>query len=187
LGSRRSLFSLLRRKQHYHLAAFNARALIDYRHVFQVGFDPIKQLQTKILVSHLAAAEAKRDLGLVAVFEEAAQVAQLDLIVAFLGAGPEFDFLDLDLLLLLARCLLLFLQLEAMLAVIHDPTNGGRRVGIDLYEVELRRFGASNRVIKADYADLLTFLIDEPDAIRLNFTVEPSLVTRRAGTSLSWS
>ena len=61
---------------------------------------PLQQPHAELLVRHLAAAEAQRHLGLVALLEEPDQVAQLDLVVALVGARPELDFLDLDLLLL---------------------------------------------------------------------------------------
>ena len=70
------------------------------RRRLEIASHALEQPHAELLVRHLAAAEAQRDLGLVAFFEEADQVAQLDLVVALVGAGTELDFLDLDLLLL---------------------------------------------------------------------------------------
>ena len=51
----------------------------------------------------------KRDLDLVAFFQEARHRAHLDLVVVLVDAGPQLDLLDLDHLLLLARLVLLLL------------------------------------------------------------------------------
>ena len=63
---------------------------------------------------HLAAAEAQRDLDLVAFLEEAPHGLHLDLVVVVVDARAELDFLDLDGLLLLAGLggLLLLVELN---------------------------------------------------------------------------
>src|SRR5256885_871939 len=66
----------------------------------QVARDPIKELAPDVLVHHLTATEPQGHLGLVALGQEARQITQLDLVIRLPRAGPEFHFLDLDLLLL---------------------------------------------------------------------------------------
>ena len=44
----------------------------------------------------VAATEAQGNLALVAVFQKTLDVAHLDVVVAIVGAGTEFNFLDLD-------------------------------------------------------------------------------------------
>src|SRR5688500_17808881 len=70
---------------HDHLAALEARALLDDHALAQVGLDALGHFQTQLLVGHLAALEADVDLDLVAFLQEAAQVAQLDGVVADVG------------------------------------------------------------------------------------------------------
>ena len=98
---------LLRRQHHHHLPAFQPRKLLDHAVRLEIVPHALQQPHAEFLVRHLAPAEAQRDLRLVAFLEEADQVAQLDLVVAFVGAGPELDFLDLDLLQLELRLVLL--------------------------------------------------------------------------------
>jgi hypothetical protein len=47
-------------------------------------------------VGHFTTTETQGYLSLVAVFDETTQVAQLDLVIAFVGARTEFYFLDLN-------------------------------------------------------------------------------------------
>jgi len=74
-------------------------------------------------VRDLAAAKAKRDLALVTLFKEALDIAHLDVVVTIIGTGSEFDFLDLDDLLLGLRFGRLFLLDVFELAVIDQATH----------------------------------------------------------------
>src|SRR3546814_3858696 len=80
----RRLF-LLGSDHHDHLPAFQARARFDHDVFAEVCLDPGSHFATEFLVAHLAAAEADVDLELVAHFQELAHLAQLDLVVAFIG------------------------------------------------------------------------------------------------------
>ncbi|VWX63778.1 conserved hypothetical protein [Burkholderiales bacterium 8X] len=95
--------------------------------VAQVIADALQQREAQLLVRDLAATEPQRDLALVALFEEATDVAHLDVVVAIIGTGSELDFLDLDHLLLRLRLggLLLLVVLE--LSVLDQSTD--RRIG----------------------------------------------------------
>src|SRR4051812_29354837 len=64
------LFLLLRADDHDHLAAFQLRELLDLAIRLEVAAQAFQHAHTDILVGHFAAAEAQRDLGLVAFFEE---------------------------------------------------------------------------------------------------------------------
>src|SRR5690554_2082110 len=135
---------LLGGNNHRHLAPFHFRERLYGSDIFQIRSDPFHQLAADVLVRHLTAAETQRDLALVATFEETNQVTQLDLIVALVGARPEFDFLDLNLLLLFLLCRLLLFLLEDELAVIHDLADD--RIGIgNLNQIETFRLGALKR------------------------------------------
>src|SRR5690606_2536915 len=134
------------------LPAFQARARFDHDVFAEVGLDPGGHLAAELLVAHLAATEADVDLDLVALLQEAAHVAQLDLVVAFVGDGAELDLLDLHLLRLLLRLVGLLLLLEAELAEVHDLAD--RRIGIrlDLDEVEPRVLGHLQRFVARENA-----------------------------------
>src|SRR5690606_30367992 len=116
---------LLGGDHHDHLAAFHARTGLDHDVLAQVGLDPVKHVPAELLVAHLAAAEPDVDLDLVPIFQELAHLAHLDRVVASVSDRAELHFLDLDLLLLLLRSVGLFLLLEPVLAVIHDPAYRG--------------------------------------------------------------
>src|SRR5436305_6076291 len=89
---------LLRRQKHHHLPSFHTRKLLDRGERLQVVPNSLQQANAEFLMRHLAPAEPQRDLRLVALTQKTDEVAQLDLVIAFVSAGPEFDFLDLDLL-----------------------------------------------------------------------------------------
>ena len=105
----------LRGDHHDHLAALEARALLDGDFLAEIGLDALGHLQTQLLVRHFAPLEADVDLDLVAFLEKAAQVAQLDRVVAVVGGRTELEFLDLDDLLLLLGRIGLLLRLELCL------------------------------------------------------------------------
>src|SRR5690349_17110151 len=95
-----SLLLFLRGQHHDHLAPFHLRHLLDLTDFVKVGAQPLEHAHTDFLVSHFAATETQRDFRLVAVFEEANEIAELDVVIAIIGTRAEFDFLDLDDLLL---------------------------------------------------------------------------------------
>src|SRR5690606_39819567 len=88
---------LLGGDHHDHLPAFQARARFDHDVFAEIGLDPRGHLAAELLVAHFAATEADVDLELVALFQELAHPAQLDLVVALIGDRAGLDLLDLDL------------------------------------------------------------------------------------------
>ena len=120
-----------------------------------------------------AATEAKRDLRLVAFAEEPDQVPELDLIVAFVGSGPELHFLHLDLLQLESRLVLLLRLAVLELAEIHDSAN--RRLGRrrDLDKIEFRSLCLRQCFRDRHDAELLTFFTNQADLGRGDFAVDP--------------
>src|SRR5262245_58124369 len=84
---------LLGRQHHDHLAAFQLGHVLHHRHIGQLVADPLQQAHADVLVGDLAATEPQGHLALVTVFgDEAAQVAHLDRVVAFVGARAELHF-----------------------------------------------------------------------------------------------
>src|SRR5689334_8977805 len=167
---------LLRGQQHHHLPAFESRELLDGRDRIEVAPDPLQQAHPELLVRHLATAEAQRDLGLVAFGQKPRQVAQLDLVIAFVGSRPELHFLDLDLLELELRLVLLLRLPVLELAVIHDPAHRGFRHRGDLDEVEFRGFRLRHRFVERDDAELLAFDADQSYFRGVDFAVQSLLL-----------
>src|SRR5690242_2556385 len=163
---------LLRGQQHHHLPAFESRELLDGRDRIEVAPDPLQQAHPELLVRHLATAEAQRDLGLVAFGQKPRQVAQLDLVIAFVGSRPELHFLDLDLLQLELRLVLLLRLPVLELAVIHDPAHRGLRHRGDFDEVELGGFGLAERLGQRNDAELLAVHPDQSYFRGVDFAVQ---------------
>lgn len=140
----------------------------------------------RLLVAHFTATEADVDLDLVALFQEAAHVAQLDLVVALVGNRTELEFLDLDLLGLLLGLVGLFLLLELELAEIHDLAD--RRIGLRLDFDQIQAFflGLGERFVARQHADHLTVTADHADARHTDFLVLAVLFVVR-GTDIAIS
>src|SRR5690606_31417113 len=168
---------LARRDHHDHLPALELRKLLDGAVLLQILLHAPEQLRAELLVGHLAAPEAQRDLRLVALTQEAHQVAKLDLVISLIRAGPEFDLFDLRLLLLLAGGLSLLVLLEHELAVVHDPAYRGVRVRCDLDEVQTRVFGGRKSLLNAHDADLLAVGTDYTNPGRSDLLIAPDAFT----------
>src|SRR5687768_10532964 len=162
----------LRGQQHHHLPAFHAGKRFDDAVRLQIGLDALEQPHPELLVRHLAPAEAQRDLRLVAFAQELDQVTKLDLVIAFVGARPELDFLDLDLLQLELGFMLLLALPVLELAVIHDPADRGFGHRGDLDQVEFGRLGFRQRLRERNDAKLLTFHTYESNLRRVDLAVE---------------
>src|SRR5690606_17907877 len=149
---------------HDHLPASQARARFDHDVLAEMRLDPRGHLAAEFLVAHLAATETDVDLELVAIFQELAHLAQLDLVVALVGDRAELDLLDLDLLGLLLGLVGLFLLLEPELAEVHDLADRRIRVGLDLDQVERRVLGHLPRFFARKRADHFAIRVDYADA-----------------------
>src|SRR5690606_12564554 len=168
----RSSFLLARGDDHDHLPAFELGHLLDGGDVVDIVADSLQQAHAEFLVGHLAAPETQRDLRLVALFEEALQVAKLDLVVAFIGAGPELDFLDLDDLLLGLGLGLPFLLLVLELSIVHQAADGGHGLGRALHESELGPFSQPQGFPESDDPDGLVVRAGKTHFGCSDFTVD---------------
>ena len=83
-----------------------------------------------------------------------------EIVVGDVG-GLDTHGLHLHVVRLLARLLLLFLLVVAVLAVIHDTADRGPRLGRDLYQVQVRLFGLLHSLSRVDDADLLALGVDQ--------------------------
>jgi hypothetical protein len=110
-------------------------------------------------------------------------VLLLELVIVFVDLRPEFDFLDLDHLLVLfglARALLL---LVLIFPEIHDPAD--RRAGRwgDLDEVEPFLLGDGDGLRRRHDAELLAGVVDHADFPHADSFVDPDAIVA-AGTSV---
>ena len=144
-------------------------------------FYALHELAPDVLVRHFATTKSQRDLALIAFLKESGQVFKLDLIITLVGCRAEFDFLDLDLLLLFLLSRLLLFQFELMLAVIHDLAND--RIGVGyLHEIKPSFFSLGKRLIHGHNTQLLALAIDKPNFIRTNAVIYGCALFLRAPT-----
>src|SRR5262245_51898842 len=132
-GKRRGLFW---RQHHDHLTSLETGIHLDLGDLFGIAFEAIEQPDAEFLVRHFATAEAQRHLDLVAFTEEANHRAHLHVVVVIVDHRTEFDFLDFDDLLLLARFRLLLLFLKFVLAKIKQLADWRLGIRRNLDEVE---------------------------------------------------
>src|SRR6516164_4305046 len=135
-GTRSAKARSARRKDHDHLAAFEARELLDLGGAVELGSHAFQDLHPQLLMHHLAAAEAHGHLDLVAFLEEAGDRSHLHVVVVLVDTGAQLDLLDVDDLLPLARYVLLLLLLILELPGVEDLADRGIGVGRNLDEVE---------------------------------------------------
>jgi hypothetical protein len=136
--------------------------LFNYSDLGQIGFHPLQELQSQFLVYHFAAAESQRHLGLVSVLEETLEIAQLDLVITLFRPGTEFNFLDMDLLLLFLCRMVLFANFKKILPIIHDPANGRIALRSDFHQIKVRIQCLLLCFLYRDNPDLLTVGTDKP-------------------------
>ncbi|CAD9225256.1 hypothetical protein BCEN4_480099 [Burkholderia cenocepacia] len=166
------LLLFLRREHHDHLAPFHLRHLLDLADFLEIRAQTLEHPHTDFLVSHFTAAETQRDLRLVALFEEAHEIAELDVVIPVIGTRTELDFLDLDDLLLQLRFVLLLRLLVLELAVIHQTANRRHRLRRDLHQVNIQFFRFTESV--SEFYDTERFVLDPDQAHfrRSDFTVD---------------
>ena len=153
--------------------------LLDRCKILEVVFDPLDLLHAQILVHHFTAAKADRDLGPIPGLQEAAQIAQLDLVVALVRAWAKFDLLDLNLFLTTALGLTLLALVELVFAEVHDPANRRFRGRHDLDQVEFRHFGNAQGLCDRNDSDLTSVGSDQAHLGCVDLVVQPRLFVLR--------
>src|SRR5262249_29135256 len=88
--------ALLRGEDHDHVPPLESRVALDRRDVQHVLGHAVQQPAAELGVDHLPPAEPDRDLSLVPVLEEAADVPRLELEVVLVRLRAHLDFLDLN-------------------------------------------------------------------------------------------
>src|SRR5579863_3088923 len=164
--------ALPRRQDHNHLAAFEAWLLLDLGEFGGVGLDPVEELIAELLMRHFTAAKPQSHLDLIAFFEESLHRAHFHVIIVIVDHRTEFDLLDLDDLLLLARLGGLLLRLIFVFAEVENLADRGDRIRRDLHQIEpgLLRHGYGG----ADFRDALVgaVFIDELDLANADLLVD---------------
>src|SRR5690606_14854886 len=129
----------------------------------------------------LPATKHHRDLHLVAFLQEPARVPDLELEVVRLDARPHLDFLDLDLVLLLARRPSLPRLLVLELAVVHDPDDRRPRRRRDFHEVETLLLCRCPGLLDRQNSELLAVRADDADGADADLPVDADSTLCRYG------
>ena len=132
---------------------------------------------------HFTAAEAQRNLRLVAVGEKTHKAAQLRLEVVLIRCRAELHFLDLHDLLLRLRFLGLLLLLITELAVIHQAADRRHRIGRNLDEINVRVLCHAKGFGRADNTDLGAIDAGQSDLRNSDLTIDPMLSILSYGSS----
>jgi len=109
---------------HGHLLALHARRTLDLHRLSEFSDDAIEDLGGAFSMESFAPPKEHGELNLVPFVEEHLGAVQLDLAIVGVGFGPNPDFLQANGMRGRRRLLPLF-PVVFVLAVIHDPADGG--------------------------------------------------------------
>ena len=172
--------------------AFHARHEFDYTDVANVLNQAIDDVVAEVAMRHLATAEAKTRLDLVATLQKLDCLIFLRLVVVLVYRNGELDFLDRDDLLLLAGGSLGFFFLVEIAAVILNAADGRDGVGRDFDQVESALAGYFERFKGRQDAELFAVFVDYADFAGANAIVDADERLGRTfiecdGTSSKWA
>lgn len=148
---------------HEHASSFHLRPDFDNRNILKFGDKSLQRPLPKFHVGDFPTTEHYGDLGLVPLFQETADVFDLECKVMVVGLGAEFHFLDLDMHLLLLGFLKFFTLLVFELAEVHDPADRRHRSRRHLYQVKLLGFRKRQCLLNGQDAELLAVSPYYPD------------------------
>jgi hypothetical protein len=160
---RHARLRLERRHEHGHGPALHPWRRLDGAVGTELVGKLIEQRLAQVRVGHLAATEEDGQFDLVPGVEELGGLAPFRLQVVVVDLGPDTDLFQLDGVLVTARLALFAALLVAKLAVVHEPADGGHRIGSHLDQVETPLARHLKRIKGGDDADLLAVLVDQPD------------------------
>src|SRR6266571_3780758 len=164
--------ALLRGQHHDQLSPFHLRILLHHRVRLEILLHPFDQPHAKFLMRHLPAAVAQSNLGLVAFIEKLDQVAQLDLVVAFVGPGTELHLFDVDLLLLELGFVSFFRLAVLELAVVHQFADGRLGKRSNFHQIDFGFLGHFQGLGNRHDADLLAGGSDQAHFGRIDLDVD---------------
>ena len=110
---------------HYHLPALKFWVLFNATQGRKVFFDSGQHVCAQLLMGHFASPKTQCYLYLISVLKEVPKFAELYLVVAFLGARPEFNFFDLNLFLFSFGRVPFLILVEEELAEVHHAAHRG--------------------------------------------------------------
>jgi hypothetical protein len=125
IHSQAGLLALLGNKDGYQCIPLHFGGTFNIGKLLKLLNQTIHKLSADLLVRHFSAPKNNRCLGLIPFINESDNVVLLKLKVVFFGFGPEFDFLQNHLLLVLLCLVGSFALLVLEFAIIHDPANWG--------------------------------------------------------------
>ena len=157
---------------HHHLAAFHFWKLLNGSHFCHIFFHTFQKLCAKLLVCHLASPETQGNFDFISICQKAVDVAHFDLVVALVGAGTEFDFLNLHLSLVFFGFIALFGLLVFEFAKIHKLAY--RRLGSGRYfhQINLLFFRHSYGLTNGHNTELLAGFTDQSHFFGVDFAVD---------------
>ena len=166
------LFFLFRRHDHDHLAAFHLGELLNLTVWFKILFQALKHPVPDILMCHLTSTETQGDLAFITIFQELDDVAELDVVVTFIGPWAELDFLDGNHFLLQLGFMGFFLLGIPELAIVHKTAD--RRTGSrgHLNDIDIRLLSQSECFPQGHDTNLLIVNADKADFLGGNLAVD---------------
>src|SRR5690606_35084853 len=141
---------LARSQYHHHSMPFQRDHGFNLTDFADFVANPFQHTHPQFLVSHFTTTETQSHFDLVAIIDETLHITQLDLVVAFIRTGTEFDFLDLNDFLLGLGFLLALLFLIAEFAVIHQTPHRWHSRRGDFHQVHIMLFCHSQGVRHLD-------------------------------------
>src|SRR5688500_4559106 len=152
--------ALFGRKNHCELLPFHLGRALDLGDVGQFGCDPVHHGHAQLRMRDLPPAEHQRDLHLVFLLEESPGVTRLRVEVVVVDARPVLHFLELNDMLLFLRDPRLLGLLELELSEVHDPDHRRPRRGGNLHQVESVFFGQRHGLVDFHDSELCTVVTD---------------------------
>jgi hypothetical protein len=163
---------LFRADHHQHLSTFHARILLDLGDLSRIFLHAGEEVHTELTVREFAAAEAQRDLDLVAFADELVNCLHFGGIIMVIDVGTHLDLFDLLRLLALAGEVGLFLGLIFEFADVEEFRDGWIGVGRDFNQIETKLVRLLHRFLGVHHAQIFAIFVDHPHLWRLDEFVE---------------
>jgi len=159
--------------------------LLDLVLAGEVLDDPFVDLHPEFGSDDLTAPEVHHDLGLVALFNEAVDIPDLELKIMFTDLGSDLHLFDID---GLPLCVLL-MELILIFAEIKDLANRRDCRGRYFYKVKIPLFSNVQGVANGHDAKLAAVAVNDPDLLRSDLLVYSDVLSDVPVTDVftSWS
>ena len=166
------LFRGLGSQNHDHIPAFQFCGLLNDTELGASFRKAVHHFLSQFGMLNLAATEAKRNLHFVSATEKAAGVILLRLQIVLFNPNTQLNLFDGNDLLILTGFLFPFGLFKAILAVVHDLTNGRIGLGRDLDQIQSAIVRDLLRVAGGMDPQLRTVGINETNLWVSNFFVQ---------------